>query len=76
MVLAIATALFPLLMPPKKSNSPNPIGFIVLSVLAFGSFAYLSSARDSNNKATIETREKRIHHPNPLIPPRDQIVPR
>lgn len=57
---------------PKNKSHPNPVGFLVLSVAAFGAFAYLSRKRHDDPERS--TREKRIPHPNPLIPPRTQDV--
>ena len=53
-----------------NSNYPNPLGFALLAVAAFGAFAYVSNARHSDPEKHL--REKRIPHANPLIPPRTQ----
>lgn len=56
--------------PSPKKNHPSPIGFAVISIAAFGAFAYLSRSRHDDPEKHL--REKRIPHPNPLIPPRTQ----
>ncbi|SNX86264.1 related to URA6 - uridine-monophosphate kinase [Melanopsichium pennsylvanicum] len=54
---------------PQK-NHPSPIGFAVIAIVAFGAFAYISQTRHQDPEKHL--REKRIPHPNPLIPPRFQ----
>ncbi len=54
---------------PKK-NHPSPIGFALIAIAAFGTFAYVSRSRHDDPQKHL--REKRIPHPNPLIPPRSQ----
>ncbi|KAJ1019083.1 hypothetical protein NDA18_006233 [Ustilago nuda] len=54
---------------PKK-NHPSPVGFAVIALAAFGAFAYISRLRHEDPQKHL--REKRIPHPNPLIPPRSQ----
>jgi hypothetical protein len=56
--------------PPPQARAPNPYALAFLAVSSFASFVYVVRFRDSDPRN--ETREKRIHHPNPLIPPRHQ----
>ncbi|TKY89115.1 hypothetical protein EX895_001646 [Sporisorium graminicola] len=55
--------------PPQK-NHPSPLGFALIAIAAFGTFAYISRTRHDDPQKHL--REKRIPHPNPLIPPRSQ----
>ncbi|EST09025.2 UMP-CMP kinase [Kalmanozyma brasiliensis GHG001] len=54
---------------PQKDH-PSPVGFAVIAIAAFGAFAYISRTRHDDPEKHL--REKRIPHPNPLIPPRSQ----
>ncbi|PWZ01199.1 UMP-CMP kinase, partial [Testicularia cyperi] len=54
----------------NKNNHPSPIGFVLIAVAAFGAFAWISRKRHDDPEKHL--REKRIPHPNPLIPPRSQ----
>lgn len=54
---------------PQK-NHPSPIGFALIAIAAFGTFAYISRTRHDDPQKHL--REKRIPHPNPLVPPRSQ----
>lgn len=72
---SIRVARFDRLLPrsysskPQK-NHPSPVGFVLIAVAAFGTFAYISRTRHDDPQKHL--REKRIPHPNPLIPPRSQ----
>ncbi|KAN0061955.1 hypothetical protein ACQY0O_005950 [Thecaphora frezii] len=51
-------------------NHPSPLGFVALALAAFGAFAFIAQKRHTDPEKHL--REKRIPHPNPLIPPRTQ----
>ncbi len=54
------------------SSAPNPLGFLALAGVAFVAFAFVTKKRDQDPEK--DKREKRIPHPNPLIPPRQETV--
>lgn len=56
---------------PKEpsSNVPNPFAFAAIAVIAFAAFAFTVKKRAGTEKTE---EEKRIHHPNPLIPVRQE----
>lgn len=57
---------------PPSQQPPNPFAFAAIAVVAFGAFVFIVRKRDSD--PAKDTREQRIPHPNPLIPPRSQAV--
>lgn len=57
---------------PPSQQPPNPFAFAAIAIVAFGAFVFIVRKRDSD--PAKDTREQRIPHPNPLIPPRSQTV--